>query len=475
MRKIVILFLFGLILATTVYADIFEVHIEEINARVFRNETATYKVIFSNNANVPLSFRVYSPDVEWNIKTDPLDEYLFQVYPGEKKEAIVSVKPTESITLPGPYSVPLNIRNEETKRLEERTLNFYLRSEDAPKQYVATILANIESEQLLDPRKPFSLKILLENKNKKKIEGLSIVARSELDNVNLDEKISLGSLEKKNFEYEFELNSKQKPGTYKIDFNFVYANETLTKEEQLVEILPIIPTFEKETYIEDGFLINKITGEYKNTGNIASTQKVFIPLGKVESWFSSADQEAKLVSGKEIGYEWELTLESNETKNVSIKVSYAPIIYVLLLLTLCVVFLFVLKRPVTVSKSVENVHIKDNAVIGFTVIVKLKNVANSPIRDIEVKESVPDLVIVDEHFQSILKPEKIVRTDAETIMKWKVEDLEPKEERIIRYTVKSKFPIVGQLLLDRTQATYRIETKEKMSFSDKVSLGPKKE
>ena len=58
------------------------------------------------------------------------------------------------------------------------------------------------------------------------------------------------------------------------------------------------------------------------------------------------------------------------------------------------------------------------------------------IRDIQVIDFVSDLVVLDNRLEGgVLKPEKIQKTDLGATMKWKIEDIEPKEERIIRYSV----------------------------------------
>ncbi|MEM3126818.1 MAG: hypothetical protein QW331_01995 [Candidatus Woesearchaeota archaeon] len=479
MRKNVLVFtVMALFLVSIATADIYKINIEGVNPKIFKNETAEFKIHITNSGPNKLSFRIYSPDVEWVFETVPTTDNFVEVEPGQIKDVMLNVRPTKSIILPGPYGIPLNIRNEDTDRLERHILQVYIKGENGSKQYEPNLVVTPESKQILDPREPFNLKLISKNQNTRKLDEVSLSITSDIEGVSKNEIVSFLPLGKKTFEYDFKLNPAQKPGTYEIKISFMFGNESLLDTKHIVEIIPVTPPFEKDISFDDGFIIDKLSAKVKNTGNAEATQKVFLPVSGIDSWFSSPEPEAKFVKKEEEGYEWKLTLAPNETKTIAIVISYTPIIYLLILAIVFVVLYLVLKRPIEISKIVENVHLKEETIRKFTVVLKLRNEGRISIRDVEVRDSIPDIVVLDRHFEGgILKPHKILGSERGTTLIWKIEDIEPNEERIIRYNVHAKFPVADHLGLERAKASFVIEGKEKMSFSEKViiKVPPKKE
>ena len=86
----------------------------------------------------------------------------------------------------------------------------------------------------------------------------------------------------------------------------------------------------------------------------------------------------------------------------------------------------------------------------FKVLLHLQNIGDSVIKDLEVFDYVPTLIdIVKEFSIGTLNPTRVLKHEKKgrSAVIWDIEKLDPHEERIVSYNIKSKLTILGELTL----------------------------
>jgi hypothetical protein len=84
------------------------------------------------------------------------------------------------------------------------------------------------------------------------------------------------------------------------------------------------------------------------------------------------------------------------------------------------------------------------------------------VLDLLITDKLPSLVDLHKDFEEgTLRPSSILKHDKKgTIMKWQIRTLEPGEERIIHYKVKTRLSILGSLSLPITVVKFKREGKK---------------
>ena len=107
------------------------------------------------------------------------------------------------------------------------------------------------------------------------------------------------------------------------------------------------------------------------------------------------------------------------------------------------------------------------------IIIYIKNRSSEIINNIFVNDKVPSLAeLIKESYLGTLEPTKILVHDKKgTIVKWELKSLEPFEERVITYKIKSKLNIIGGISLPPTKIRFDTKSgRERVIFSNRCEL-----
>ena len=103
------------------------------------------------------------------------------------------------------------------------------------------------------------------------------------------------------------------------------------------------------------------------------------------------------------------------------------------------------------------------------VAIYLRNRTSKPVSDVVLIDKIPTIanLLVDDSV-GIVKPQKVIHGKSrKTLLKWNLGSLEPFEERILTYKIKSKLSIVGGLGLPPARVKFLMhDDKEKFSVSN---------
>ncbi len=459
-RTLLVLLVLLLLPALTLAAS--EVTNEPIKNSITLTETATFKLSITNNAAVKQRYSVFSFVQGWDIEPSPLRDKIMEVFPGSTKTTTIKVKPKEAFR-PGIYNLDLNVESDLGEKYSE-ILKVYVNPQ-TPMDYLPSIKAVVNVNNKMNPQEPQSIGLFLENRNPLNLEDLVIKLQSDLTEFNKETSINLPPLEKKNIEFTINPNPLQKPGKYFLFFSFEKGGDVVKVVPQEVEILPVTPPFLVDITKQESFLKTTASLEIRNIGNIEDTQEVTLPVSFWESLFTYSSAKTAEKDGQRVLL-WEVTLQSDEIRSLTATKNYRYPFYIIILALIIASVYFYLRTPVSLIKNAA--HSKKDATLSeLKITLHLKNLTKKTMKNIEVIDLIPGIADIEKGLElGTLKPHEIKHTKKGTLVKWKLSEIDPKEDRLISYKIKSKLKIIGALKLPRAKAVFGRKGKRKAAYSN---------
>lgn len=469
--KYIFLLLFLLLFSSITYAASFEVKAVPIVEAIVVDEVAVYRLEIKNNLNTKQEFRIYTLDYPfWDIRTEPIvNPITLEVMPNSEGSIEILVDPLY-ITQIGAYSVNINVQSKNTKEIVSVPVDVGIKS-TAPLigGYVPTIITSISIPGKNDPREEIEIKINLNNQNLIDYPDMIIKIDSKL----ISDAISyqLGPQEEKTLTITKKLDPFTEPQKDKLIVS-------IFKGERLV-ISPIVKPFE---IIEYGSL-----DEVGTKRSFLRTQKEFLftsnnknHYGKVKeettsfkTLFTSTSPKAKtIVENDKKYFMWDINLQNENSLKVTVTENFLPLLIILILIIVLVILYYGLRSPLIIRKEARNVKKKEGGISELKIVLHIRNRSNNPLKDIDFTERVPHLVHVEREVSiGTLHPDKILRHEnKDTIIKWKIDSLGPREERVLTYKVSSKLPILGIFSLSAAGAKLYYKGKVTIATSNRLNV-----
>ena len=134
----------------------------------------------------------------------------------------------------------------------------------------------------------------------------------------------------------------------------------------------------------------------------------------------------------------------------------------------CSYFLF--RTQVVLKKSARILSTKEGGISELKVIIHARNRSSKKVRNVRIIDLIPSLAELVKHFDvGTLEPYKVVLHDAKgTIVKWKIDELEPGEERLIYYKVKNKLSVLSGISLPAVVAKFETAPETERSSKSNV-------
>ena len=160
-------------------------------------------------------------------------------------------------------------------------------------------------------------------------------------------------------------------------------------------------------------------------------------------------------------------LPSGEALTIIYSVSYYPIYLILLIVALAIIILLYFNRKVVFKKEV----IEHKAVDGFIdikIALRLKNISRKKIYAVEIEDEIPpNSLKISKAGQ---KEGRITKHGNSIKISWKEDELNPTDEIIVMYEVKSKIGIVGNFELGKAEAKFDLNGKNYRKSSNSLVL-----
>ena len=470
--KFLVLLSLILVVFSTAAAE-FDVKVDPITDTISTSDIAKFRVYITNQDKLS-SFRVYYNDVLWDVYTEPRGQNTIAVSKDETGSVTLALRPlSRNINEGHVYVIPLNVVSISTGEIKTVGVNIGVRSEEEIQElYAPVIRGDLALSQEIDPRNDFTIKVDLRNLNPRNFSSVKVKLASQLINQELS--TALAPWEKKSVEFQVKLDRLQAPLkdrlTSYVSFPLVSGKIfEVELDHQQYEVVAY-GSIEPVSSIAKKFLKTTQTITFTNDANAANER-----LHKEQaSWFrlfTSTEPEAQII--KENGktyYGWDIALEPQETFAVHIITNYRILFYLAVLAIICVALYYLLRSPLVVLKSTSNVLMREGGISEIKVLLNVMNRGFKPVDDIRVVDQVPHIAELKKEFDvGTLQPTGILKHEMKgTILRWKIESLEPFEERILSYTIKSKLSILGEFRLPVASAYFLYSQNKRKTRSNKA-------
>jgi len=376
--------------------------------------------------------------------------------------------------MPGRKAVKVLLKSETTGEQIGKNLNVNIKSEFAIPKYEPSLILEIQfpSGGKFDPREEQRIRVKIKNKNVLSLSDVKLELKSNLIQTEtyLD---SLGPLDTEFKDFVISFDPSEEPQEDTLVVSAVISNKTFVAIEDY-EIIPYYVEFKEELTVEKKFLRTDNVIKVTNTGNAKHTDTVKHKTTWLKGLITSTKPRAKtIIEDGQRFLQWELELESGESTEVRAINSYRGWIILLILIILGVVFYYVLRSPIVITKNSSGVSMKEGGISDFKVVMHVKNRTNKSVNNIRIIDRVPKIANVIEDFEvGILKPSKIIKHEKRgTLLKWVIESLEANDEVIISYRIKSRLSILGRFVLPRSIGRYTTKKgKERLTYSNVLRL-----
>lgn len=465
MKKALLLILF-FIVVSTVYAAPFTYEYEKINDSIYNNESAYYDLIIYNNNDYDDRFQLYTISAFWDISPS-----LTQSTSQSTNRIKLEISPLDS-KIYGPQLVPVTIKSLSDEYSVVENFYVYIKpSNYTPREYVANVAMEVRLSEEIDPRNPISLEVYMRNRNPLTLENVHIEVTSEL--FNKEYITTLGSLEEKTNQILFvDLNPLQKPGTYAVDVKLVYKNETISQVTKQL-LVKEYSDLQIEQTTTKGLFSTKEKISLYNDGNNDAVKLVKVKKNMFQKIFTTTS--AKYVSLKEDGTSyltWNIPLAPRESYTLTVTTNYMSLVLFILLIIILIISYYIFRSPVVLFKRAKIISASEHGVTDVKVRLHIKNRSGRTIRNIKIIDKYPKLVTLEEETSlGVLKPTKLLSGDKiHNLLTWNLEVLDPYEERLIVYKLKSGLNIVGNVSLPAAKIKFHTASGDRSFMSNKVKL-----
>ena len=394
----------------------------------------------------------------WSVETDPMS-YLS----GITLKANTSVKFFLYITpVPeyefGPHDFNIIAVSKNTGSSIVDILPVLLRNPSKDfTEYSPVINLDVDIPYKINPKEEATIEIDFLNRNKLDIKNLTIVVTSM--HFSTVKETTLGPLEKKTERISVKYDPLMQPTKDTITVT-VFANgvdfKPTAKDIEIIGYSNLKENVQKD----DSFLKYTRSITYTNEGNVANKKKLIVSTSVLEQLFSSTTPDAvKVVENGVREYVWEITVHPQGSVTITMVTNYRYIVLIILILILLIVSYYVFRSPMLITKESRIVRASknDEGISHLKVLIHIKNRTNKLIEHVKVIDRVPHIAELEkEYVVGTLHPDKVVNHELKgTLVKWELPVVEPYEERIISYNIKSKLKILGTLTLPAATLKYK--------------------
>ncbi|MBD3259282.1 hypothetical protein GF371_01485 [Candidatus Woesearchaeota archaeon] len=462
-----------LLLVSIASAVSFDVDITPIKDKIFKNETAQFVLKIKNNEkNEAVRFSIGSPNVitgQWVFLTNPLSDSKFTLDPEAEKEIELLIRPIGKSIGYGIHTVVAEVQGGETR--VSNNLNVNLMN---PEGYIVSYLPRVvvtpdpNYPKRIKPNNPIPVTVHLLNKNSLDIPELVVKVNSNF--FKDEKKIRIGPYEKADVSFTFEIDPHTMPQKDTMYIKLLVDNEVITAQEYNIEYIETNLEFTEDEKIEKEFLKKKVTHVLANPSNVKKKEIFSVPVSLLGRAVSSPVPKTKVVDGQ---YQWEVELHPSEVDEFAVIYNYRTFLTVLAII-LILVFVYQYFKPEIIvnKKAAGEFSSEDSTLTGAKVTLYLKNCTSQPLKNVSIAETIPNIAAyVPRDILGSIKPEFIRPKErgGSTVI-WKLDEVAPKEERVITYFIKAKLKIVGDLKLPGTSISFIKGNKKKTVYSNNIKL-----
>ena len=177
-----------------------------------------------------------------------------------------------------------------------------------------------------------------------------------------------------------------------------------------------------------------------NNGNENKTYKTSVTKPSYLAPVVHAPEAEKTETENGVKYEWNLNLAPGESKTAELRTDYwIPLTGLIAIFT---AFLGLKK----ITSSVSTKKTVNRTSEGLDIKIEVENNSSKTFDDVLLKDYVPNIAEIDSSFE-MASPE-INNTDNGTKLKWWLTELEPGDQRILKYSIRPKVEVEEGITLE---------------------------
>ena len=167
---------------------------------------------------------------------------------------------------------------------------------------------------------------------------------------------------------------------------------------------------------------------------------------------SFSEEPQKVMPGT---VEWFFTLEPGTTHTITINTDYRILFFTIVAIFIAaIIIIYYIRRGVLIKKEIFRIKDEKGSVSELKVMIHIFNRTSKPIKDIKVVDILPNILKLAKEFGT-LKPNKVQKGEKSSRMIWNIDELEPREERIISYKLHPGLKFFGRFVLPATLLRYK--------------------
>ena len=461
---------------TIVSAVSFDVEIAPVKDRIFKEETAVYKIIVKNRERSDVQFDITSPEisaVRWYIVTDPFNDAHFILKGGDVKEIELNVRQMGQGVDYGQHQIQVDIAgtdiySSDATKIENKLNIVVLNPEGYVSSYTPRIVVyeNPSYPSEVMPLQNFRVDLHLQNKNSLNVSNAKIKVYSDFFS---DEKIvKFDPYEKKTIPFDFSVGPFAESGMHKLNVEIIIENELITKQEFNINVGRNQIAFKITDMKKEGSIFKRIERyTILNQANYKQSTNFEIPVGFFKRIVSYSTPEMNVDDGS---YIFDEELKSGESAQFIIVYKYW-IYYLIVAFLLLLYGMYSLFKPdVLITRKIVSVKLDDdNTILGAKIAVSLKNVTNHTLQNVVLHENIPPLATY--HLgESIVQPAKVRELDNGTDIIYSVPEIAGKGEFVVTYFIRAKTKLESGITLRPSVVEYIKGSKEKTIYGGELKI-----
>ncbi|MBU0461514.1 MAG: hypothetical protein KJ574_02920, partial [Nanoarchaeota archaeon] len=424
--------------------------------KILETGAAEFTLTITNLQDVPDTFRVLPlEDLKWTPQFVPVIDKV-KIIPGKSSATIkVLVKPSNVPR--GTHNVRVTVESANTKTRYNDVMKIWVGPH--PSMYSPDIAVSVNAPERLDPNQKYDIKISLTNNNIIDLGNVHVITTGDF--INHEQDIYLGPEEQKVISVAFNLPQNVNPQAGNARVKVTHGNKTFYEQTHEFDVLEYLPPFVQNVSIKKSFLKTEKMIVLKNDGNTRKESPVKLETTRRLQLFTSTNPKAEISEedGKRY-YVWNVALESGEATMITVATSYRWLLVIIILIIIGYVLYLLFKSPIVAVKQFKDVTYDDGSIAEATILIHVKNRSSKPVKNVEIIERVPHVVGIKKgSFKHTLEPKKAYKHGKEGIvLEYDLPHLDPHEERMITYTIKSKIHIIGSMTLKPTIVKFKSAT-----------------
>lgn len=435
---------------------------------IYTNETAYYSMKIINNNDYDDRYQLYTLSAFWDISPT-----LVNIAKLSTETFSLEIMPIDT-RLVGPQLVPVTIKSLKTEDLTVENFYVYIKqTNETPKQYIPNVATEVKIAEEIDARKPVSLEVYMRNRNPLDLKDVTIAISSKL--FNKEYQSVLGPLEEKTNQILFaDLNPMQPPGTYDVVVRITAfdGNVSLGEIKKQVRILGYSDVSIEQTKTTGLFTVKEKIVLY-NDGNYEVDKLFKLEKNFFERVFTTSSAKPVKMVDNGIAYlSWNVPLEPKQQYIITVTTNYTILALIIIVIIIAIISYYIFRSPVLIFKKAKITSSSEEGVSDIKVKLHIKNRSGKIIRNIKIVDKYPKIVQLEEESGlGTLKPTKMLSADkTHQLLMWNLETLDPYEERLIVYRLRSTLNIVGNVSLPASKIKFHTATGERTYYSNGVKL-----